>query len=72
MFRAIEEILQNTADRIHQQATALLPSFLAALVVFFGAWLIACVVRWTLRRILTAEALGRFLSESGLQTMTGR
>ncbi|MEZ5351674.1 MAG: hypothetical protein R2762_03495 [Bryobacteraceae bacterium] len=72
MFRTIEDILQNTTDRIYQQATVLLPSFLAATVVLFGAWIVACVVRWAIRRIFTAAALGRFLSESGLQAMMGR
>ncbi|MEZ5403289.1 MAG: hypothetical protein R2729_26655 [Bryobacteraceae bacterium] len=72
MFRAIEQILQNTTDRIYEQATVLLPSFLAAAVVLFGAWLAACVVRWAIRKIFKAAALGRFLTDTGLQAMMGR
>lgn len=69
MVRTLQTVLESMLDRLHKIVTIYLPSLLAALILFLGAYLVAVVARWVLYRIFKGPAIDKFLRQSGLAFM---
>jgi hypothetical protein len=69
MVRTLQTVLESMLDRLHKYVTIYLPSLLAALILFLGAYLMAVVARWVLYRIFKGPAIDKFLRQSGLAFM---
>lgn len=66
MIKAFEQILQGVLDRLQNQATTVLPAFLAAIIIVTMSFLVALLVRALLYRIFKGLAIDRFLRRSGV------
>lgn len=69
MVRTLQTVLESMLDRLYKYVTIYLPSLLAALILFLGAYLVAVVARWVLYRIFKGPAIDKFLRQSGLAFM---
>jgi hypothetical protein len=69
MWITLKLILEKAMDRLSQQLITYLPSLLAGLVIFLGAYGIAILVRWTIRRIFKGLTVDRFLQRSGIASI---
>lgn len=69
MVRTMQTVLESMLDRLYKYVTIYLPSFLAAVILFLGAYLTAVVARWVLYRIFKGPAIDKFLRQSGLAFM---
>jgi hypothetical protein len=69
MVRTLQTVLESMLDRLYKYVTIYLPSLLAALILFLGAYLMAVVARWVLYRIFKGPAIDKFLRQSGLAFM---
>jgi hypothetical protein len=65
MSETLTTILKGVLDRLQFQATAFLPSLIAAGIVILGSLLIATVARRVLYRIFKGAAIDRFLRRTG-------
>ncbi len=66
MIETLKNILEGALERLQQQMTTYLPSFLAALTLIFGAYLIATLARWLIYRIFKGLTVDKFLRQSGI------
>jgi len=66
MVQTLQKVLENMLDRLYKIVTIYLPSLLAAVILFLGAYLLATAARWLLYRIFKGPAIDRFLRQSGL------
>ena len=69
MVRTLQTVLASMLDRLYKYVTIYLPSLLAAVILFLGAYLMAVVARWVLYRIFKGPAIDKFLRQSGLAFM---
>jgi hypothetical protein len=69
MVRTLQTVLESMLDRLYKVVTIYLPSLLAAVILFVGAYLVALVARWVLYRIFKGPAIDKFLRQSGLAFM---
>jgi len=69
MVQTLQKVLQSMLDRLYKYVTIYLPSLLAAVILFLGAYLVAVVARWVLYRIFKGPAIDKFLRQSGLAFM---
>ncbi len=60
------QIFQGVLDRLHNQATTVLPGLLAAAIIVLTSFLIALAARALLYRIFKGLAIDRFLRRSGV------
>jgi hypothetical protein len=67
--QTLQKVLESMLDRLYQYVTTYLPSLLAAVILFLGAYLMAVVARWLLHRIFKGPAIDKFLRQSGLAFM---
>jgi len=66
MVQTLQKVLESMLDRLSKIVTIYVPSLLAAVILFLGAYLIATVARWLLYRIFKGPAIDKFLRQSGL------
>jgi ABC-type multidrug transport system fused ATPase/permease subunit len=69
MVQTLQKVLESMLDRLYNYVTIYLPSLLAAVILFLGAYLAAVVARWLLYRIFKGPAIDKFLRQSGLAFM---
>ena len=69
MVETLQTVLESMLDRLYKYVTIYLPSLLAAVILFLGAYLMAVVARWVLYRIFKGPAIDKFLRQSGLAFM---
>jgi len=69
MVQTLQKVLESMLDRLYKYVTIYLPSLLAAVILFLGAYLMAVVARWLLYRIFKGPAIDKFLRQSGLAFM---
>jgi hypothetical protein len=69
MVGTLQKVLESMLDRLYKYVTIYLPSLLAAVILFLGAYLMAVVARWVLYRIFKGPAIDKFLRQSGLAFM---
>jgi len=69
MIRTLQQVLEQTLDRLANQVTTYLPPFLVALVIILGAWVVAFCLRILLNRAFKGSGVDRFLHESGIGPM---
>jgi len=69
MVGTLQTVLKSMLDRLYKYVTIYLPSLLAAVILFLGAYLMAVVARWVLYRIFKGPAIDKFLRQSGLAFM---
>jgi ABC-type multidrug transport system fused ATPase/permease subunit len=69
MVLTLQKVLEGILDRLYKYVTIYLPSLLAAVILFLGAYLVAVVARWLLYRIFKGPAIDKFLRQSGLAFM---
>jgi hypothetical protein len=62
----LRQILEGALDRLYYQVTTYLPSLLAALTLFLGAYLLALCARWLIYRIFKGLTIDKFLRQSGV------
>jgi hypothetical protein len=72
MIETLQQVLEAVLERLRHQMTTYLPSLLAALIIFLGAYVAAVTARWLLNRIFKGIAVDRFLRRSGLAFMLDR
>lgn len=72
MSNGFTQIFQAVLDRLHNQATTVLPAMLAALIIFVTAFVIATLTRALLYRIFKGLTLDRFLRRSGVAYVMDR
>ena len=66
MVQTLQKVLEDMLGHLYKIVTTYLPSLLAAVILFVGAYLIAAVARWLLYRIFKGPAIDKFLRQSGL------
>ena len=66
MSETLTLILKDVLDRLRLQATAHLPSLIAAGIVILGAIVIATIVRFVIYRIFKGAAIDRFMRQTGV------
>ncbi len=69
MVQTLQKVLERMLDRLYNYVTGYLPSLLAAVILFLGAYVMAVVARWLLYRIFKGPAIDKFLRQSGLAFM---
>ncbi len=69
MIRTLQQVLEQTLARLSDQVTTYLPSFLVALIILLGAWVVAFCLRILLSRAFKGRGVDRFLHESGIGPM---
>jgi hypothetical protein len=69
MVQTLQKVLESMLDRLYKYVTIYLPSLLAAVILFLGAYVVAVVARWLLYRIFKGPAIDKFLRQSGLAFM---
>ena len=69
MVETMRKVLEGVLERLSFHITTYLPSILAALVFFVGAFLTAVVARWLLYKIFKGLTMDKFLRQSGLAFM---
>ncbi len=69
MVQTLQKVLEGMLDRLYKCVTTYLPSLLAAVILFLGAYLVAVMARWLLYRIFKGPAIDKFLRQSGLAFM---
>jgi hypothetical protein len=69
MVQTLQKVLEGMLDRLYKYVTIYLPSLLAAVILFLGAYIVALVARWLLYRIFKGPAIDKFLRQSGLAFM---
>lgn len=69
MVQTLQKVLEGILDKLYKYVTIYLPSLLAALILFLGAYLVAVVARWLLYRIFKGPAIDKFLRQSGVAFM---
>ncbi len=69
MVQTLQKVLEGMLDRLYKYVTIYLPSLLAAMILFLGAYVVAVVARWLLYRIFKGPAIDKFLRQSGLAFM---
>jgi hypothetical protein len=72
MTATLKQIVEQAFERLAETTLAYLPPFLAGLIILAGFWLVAVLVRWTLRRIFKGISIDRFLRQSGLASLVDR
>jgi hypothetical protein len=69
MVQTLQKVLEGVLDRLYKYVTIYLPSLLAAVILFLGAYVVAVMARWLLYRIFKGPAIDKFLRQSGLAFM---
>jgi hypothetical protein len=69
MLMTLQMILEKAVERLSYQLITYLPSLLAGLVIFMGAYVVAVLIRWTISRIFKGLSVDRFLQHSGLASI---
>jgi hypothetical protein len=69
MVETLREVLQGVLQRLYKYVTIYLPSLLAAVILFLGAYVTAVLARWLLYRIFKGPTIDRFLRRSGVVFM---
>ncbi len=69
MIRTLQQVLEQTLERLSTQVTTYLPPLLVALIVFGGAFLVAVFCRWLFTRAFKGTRVDRFLHDSGIGSL---
>ncbi len=69
MVETMRKVLEAVIERLYKYVTIYLPSLLAALILFLGAFVTAVFARWLLYRIFKGPTIDRFLRRSGVAFM---
>jgi hypothetical protein len=72
MLNFLENVYNQTVDRISGAISTYAPGLIAGLLIVVVAYILAKLVRWVLSRIFKGIAIDRFLRQSGLFAMVDR
>lgn len=72
MLNGLSQIFEGVLDRLHSQATTVLPALLAAGIIFLTAFIIAVLVRALIYRIFKGLTIDRFLRQTGVAYVMDR
>ncbi len=72
MIETVRQVLEAVLANLHDQVTTFWPPALAALIILLGAYVMAIVVRFVLRRIFKGIAADRLLRRCGLIFLISR
>ncbi|MFN0166450.1 MAG: mechanosensitive ion channel family protein [Bryobacteraceae bacterium] len=66
MVGTLQQVLEGVLERLHHHVVTYLPSLLAAMIFFVGAYVMAVLARWLIHRIFKGLTIDRFLRQSGV------
>jgi ABC-type multidrug transport system fused ATPase/permease subunit len=66
MIETLRKVLEDALERLRYQIATYVPSLLAALTLFLGAYLTALLARWLIYRIFKGRTIDKFLRQSGV------
>lgn len=72
MIETLRKVLEDALERLRYQIATYVPSLLAALTLFLGAYLTALLARWLIYRIFKGRTIDKFLRQSGVAYMIDR
>jgi len=72
MIRTLQDVIERAFAQLSHTTTAYLPPLLAGLIILFGAYVTAVLVRLLLTRLIKGAGIDRFLQQSGVSYMFDR